>query len=572
MTDHGADHRHSDRLAGEPGELVGLGALVDDLPLAVFEARPDGRVLRTSAGWPLVTATAGGAEIDLVALAHPTDRARLADALDAARTGTQTVVELRVLTVDGSTRAVTGVVGPSRAGPDRVVGFLEDATPRRAREHELAQRAAHDALTGLANRTALVEHLDGALARAARSGRPMGALFLDLDRLKAVNDRFGHAAGDAALRQVAERVRSAVRPGDLAARFGGDELAVVCEDAPAGALVAVGRRILGAIASPPVTVDGVQLTVTASVGVAAVTTGRAGRVSPERLLQEADTAMYQAKQRGRARVEVFRDALGGRARGRTEMAHDLAAAVSQGAIRVLYQPLVELDRDVALGFEALPEWEHPERGVVPRGELLALARDTGLAGALGIQVLRRACAQARAWAEPEDSPPPRLHVDLPTPWLHDTRLVEHVGAVLDETGLEAVRLCVEIPEDVFCGTGDEREARATLTGLRGLGVRLAVDGFGVGPASLGALRDAELDLLKIAPPVVERVHAPRSIAYAAVQVAHALGVSAAADGVETGAQAEALRDLGCDAAQGGWFGPPVHAPGAGALPASRFAS
>jgi diguanylate cyclase (GGDEF)-like protein len=370
---------------------------------------------------------------------------------------------------------------------------LQDELRLRNAELELASRT--DALTGLRNR----RHLEDQLQRLAATGGPLSVLLCDIDRFKQVNDTRGHAAGDEVLRVVAERLRGCLEPGDVAARLGGDEFAVlVPEVADEDEAVARGER-LAAILRTPVTVSGREVLARASVG---VRLARAGDEDPERLLRDADMAMYAAKTAGRAGVRVFDTAMHTRAVQRLDFEAALRRAVIRQQFTVRYQPVVELADGQLAGLEALVRWDHPERGLVMPGEFVGLAEDTGLIVPIGRWVLHAACQAARDWQRRFPlQPPPFLSVNLSVRQLQQPDLLKDVAGALDASGLDPNQLLLEITERVLAT--DQEAMLERLIGLRALGVHLAIDDFGTGYSSLAYLKHLPVDTLKLAKPFVD---------------------------------------------------------------------
>jgi diguanylate cyclase (GGDEF)-like protein len=363
---------------------------------------------------------------------------------------------------------------------------------------ELARRASVDPLTGLANRTALSRRLWEVLAGAGEPGSP-ALLLLDLDDFKTINDSLGHSSGDEVLRVVAERLRSCLHPGDLAARLGGDEFAVLVPrvDGEAEA-VALGER-LAAVMRSPVTVAGREVLARASVG---VRMARGGDEDPERLLRDADMAMYAAKTAGRAGVRVFDTAMHTRAVQRLDFEAALRRAVIRQQFTVRYQPVVELPGGGLAGLEALVRWDHPDRGLVMPGEFVALAEDTGLIVPIGRWVLHAACQAARDWQRRFPlQPHPFLSVNLSVRQLQQPDLLQDVAGALDASGLDPGELMLEITESVLMT--DQNAMLERLGGLRALGVHLAIDDFGTGYSALAYLKTLPVDTLKLAKPFVD---------------------------------------------------------------------
>jgi diguanylate cyclase (GGDEF)-like protein len=443
---------------------------------------------------------------------------------------------------------------------------------------EVARRASVDPLTGLANRTAFSRRLQEALGTLEGSGPPgdqpdrpgdhpggppdppgppaPALLLLDLDDFKTINDSLGHSSGDEVLRVVAERLRGCLGPGDLAARLGGDEFAVlVPEVADEGEAVALGER-MAAILRTPVTVSGREVLARASVG---VRLARGGDEDPERLLRDADMAMYAAKTAGRAGVRVFDTAMHTRAVQRLDFEAALRRAVIRQQFTVRYQPVVELPGGKLAGLEALVRWDHPERGLVMPGEFVALAEDTGLIVPIGRWVLHAACQAARDWQRRFPlQPHPFLSVNLSVRQLQQPDLLEDVAGALDASGLDPDQLMLEITESVLAA--DQEAMLERLSGLRALGVHLAIDDFGTGYSSLAYLRHLPVDVLKLAKPFVDGLlHGAEEAALtnAILRIADLLGLRVIAEGIEQEAQALELARLGCPYGQGFHFARPL---------------
>jgi diguanylate cyclase (GGDEF)-like protein len=423
----------------------------------------------------------------------------------------------------------------------RFVHLTAIAIERAEATATLAQLALHDSLTGLPNRTLLFDRLEHALRRAARRTTPVAVLFLDLDRFKVVNDSLGHDAGDALLVGVAHRLQEAVRPGDTVARFGGDEFVVLCDrvrDVDEAARVAT--RLVEVLREP-FPVGAGEVVVSASIGISL--SGRRADTAT-RLLRDADTAMYRAKERGGAGHHVFDHALHDRAVGRLRLEGALRRALEREELQVAYQPQIELSTGEPVAVEALVRWDHPARGVVPPAQFVPLAEETGLIIPIGAWVLERACADL----VPHDL---AVSVNLSGRQLAQRDLIPTVQQILRATGLPPERLCLEVTESVLIDDTDA--AHAALVALRDLGVRLSIDDFGTGWSSLSYLKRFPFDELKIDQSFVTGLGATDSdeaIVAATIDMAHALGLVVAAEGVEGEEQLRVLTRLGCDRAQG----------------------
>jgi diguanylate cyclase (GGDEF)-like protein len=410
------------------------------------------------------------------------------------------------------------------------------------------QQTLQDSLTGVGNRTRFVEALDRRLAEPTRC---VSVLFIDLDNFKAINDTRGHHAGDAILQAVAERLTISSRSGDVVTRLGGDEFAVLV-NGNAQAAEAVARRFEGELAKP-VLVDGHQLKVRASIGVA--DTGTTNVYDAAQLLRNADLAMFQAKAQGKARMIVFGDALSKEIRERARLQFDLARALDHDEFSLVYQPLIDLFDGKVVGCEALLRWRHPELGPVTPDVFIPLAEETSLIVPLGEWVLRRALKDVVAV---RSLPNFKVSVNLSPQQLLDSGLVAMVADALLESGWPADRLVIEITETVVIT--DVARSTARLAELRDLGVKIAIDDFGTGYSSLSYLRELPIDIVKIDRVFVASLaEDPRSatLLQAIVTMAQGLGLSVIAEGVEDQAQVEALRGLNCRVAQGYLFARPM---------------
>jgi diguanylate cyclase (GGDEF)-like protein/PAS domain S-box-containing protein len=436
-----------------------------------------------------------------------------------------------------------------------LANVLADAIHRSEIEDDIRHQALHDPLTGLPNRVLFLDRVEHALAR--RSTR-VAVLFLDLDHFKLVNDSLGHEAGDALLVDVAPRLREAVRPGDTIGRFGGDEFGILLENVDGErAATEVAERIAAAFARPFV-LDGVEHFAGASIGIAL---GGGGDDEPQALVRDADAAMYRAKERGRGRYELFDAAMRARAMDRLSLENDLRRALERDELRLAYQPVISLRDGAIVSVEALVRWAHPRRGLLPPGEFIGVAEESGLIEPLGEWVLDAACRQAARWhAERPDDRPVGVAVNLAARQLARADVVDVVSATLRRSGLEPSSLSLEITETVLL---DEPDTIArTLIGLGALGVHVELDDFGTGYSSLGYLTRLPIEGLKLDRAFVDGLGTERrdtAVATAVVRMAQALSLHVTAEGVETEVQLAELIGLGCAYAQGFLFARPVDA-------------
>ena len=428
-----------------------------------------------------------------------------------------------------------------------IANVLAIAMGRLRGEEQMRWEALHDPLTGLANRALCRERLIHALAR--RDHGAACVLFIDLDGFKAVNDVYGHAAGDKLLIGLSRRLVSTVRPADTVARLGGDEFVVVCEDIDERTAYALGVR-LGEAISEPLEIDGVEHRLTASIGIAL---GAAGRRDPDALLAEADAAAYRAKAEGRGRVEVFDRRLRVHTRERLRTAAALERALSLGQLRLAYQPIVALADGRVIGHEALLRWDSPSGVLNAPAEFIPVAEESALIVEIGAWALGRACQEAASGSGV-------IHVNVSPRQFAQPDLPELVRDCLRASGLEAQRLRLEFKEAVLAGASET--ARRNLAELRETGVGLVLDDFGTGYSSL---RDLPVSAVKIDRSFVAGLEADSETAIVAAIVAlsRALGIDAIAEGIEREAQVKRLRELGCAYGQGFLFGEPAAEIGSG---------
>ncbi|SDN43773.1 PAS domain S-box-containing protein/diguanylate cyclase (GGDEF) domain-containing protein [Methylobacterium phyllostachyos] len=491
-----------------------------------------------------------------IAAIHPEDRERVMSATRAHLKGQTSSLECeyRVRRADGSAFWVLARARVSSRAPDgqavRLVGTLIDISQRKEAEARIAHMALHDSLTGLPNRNLFRKRLDRALRRAAREPDRHAVLALDLDRFKAVNDTYGHMAGDRVLCLVADRLRAIVPEPNTVARLGGDEFAVILSDIDGGAAAAqVCERIIAAVGEP-MRLDGKVIDIGVSIGSAVLSDHG---LTDEEAFKRADMALFEAKAAGRNTHWMFEAKAHARTAARSSLALDMKEAIRRGDFFLVYQPIIDVTTGSVVSFEALMRWRHPEHGLISPGEFIAVAEETGLIVPLGAWALKEACREAVYWPEPLC-----VSVNVSTVQFRGG-LEEAVIAALASSGLAAQRLKLEVTESLLAQNPEQ--AVAVLHRLRAIDVHIALDDFGTGYSSMSYLRRFPFHLLKIDRAFIRDIADPdaAAIVRAMVGIGERLGMGIIAEGVETAEQLELVRREGCKQVQGYLFSKPLPA-------------
>jgi diguanylate cyclase (GGDEF)-like protein/PAS domain S-box-containing protein len=488
-------------------------------------------------------------------LLHPDDRERvLAAHVHTHQTHEPLSLEYRLIARDGRVvwlRDEGVIVFDDEQKPLYLQGYLLDITREHEAEQQLRQLALYDPLTGLANRAFFHERLRHAIKLRHEEGHATGLLYVDLDDFKGINDRWGHDLGDEVLHEIGRRIERSVRPGDTAARLGGDEFAIVLtEPLTPEEAVGVAERLLGEIGRPLESGSGALYT-SASIGIAFGS-------NDEALLREADIAMYRAKGHPELGYAFFDSTLDRVAVERSERIAELREGIARGEFRLDYQAVVDLEHGEIRGYEALVRWEHPTAGELPPSEFIPLAEETGLIVGLGEWVLTEACTEATRLYQLHGRPM-HISVNVSARQLHHPDFARHVTRALDSSALLPSLLTLELTESTLLGS-DERVAQ-TLAKLKELGVVLALDDFGTGYASLSYLRQFPIDVVKIDRSFTANAGSEDGdlvLLKGIIDLGHALELNLVAEGIETSEQHAIVRKLGCQQAQGFYFGRPSH--------------
>jgi diguanylate cyclase (GGDEF)-like protein/PAS domain S-box-containing protein len=515
--------------------------------------------LKASTGHQIFT----GASIAIEANGHPLS----ADMFPHAKTLATGVSEDDVVigVTDGSGRrqwlslSSRLLSGAGQVDSPMVVCSFTDVTDRKAAEAQLHWLAYHDSLTGLGNRSLFNDELERELLVSMQRGTNLAVLFIDLDRFKLVNDSFGHAAGDEVLLALAQRFKSAVRGGDVVSRFSGDEFVVLCRNVQdVNVAVSLASEYSRLLAEPVKLSTGRNVVVTSSVGVSFV---MRGRQSAQDILQQSDVAMFQAKNKGRSRVEVFDESLRAKSVARLEIYDDLRHSIDHDELAVHYQPIARVSDDRIVAMEALVRWNHPSRGLLGPMEFIPFAEETDLIFKLGRWVLREACQTMAGWRKDlpgaEDA---YITVNLSAHQLTDPELLETIASALQDSGLPPEALVMEVTESMLMS--DTSASIAMLGGIHEMGVGLAIDDFGTGYSSLAQLKRFPVKILKIDKSFVDGLGSfdnDEAIVAAIVQLSKALGLVVLAEGVERPIQLQRVADLGCDLYQGYLMSRPTRA-------------
>jgi diguanylate cyclase (GGDEF)-like protein/PAS domain S-box-containing protein len=544
-------------------KLTCMGNLLSTTEERIYFKDLDSRFLLVSRGWivaitPDRTAeeVVGKTDFDFFSEEHAT--AAFEDEQRIIRTGVPIVGKLERETFrNGISPWVSTTKMPLRDERGQIIGTFgisRDVTAQIKAENALAYQVLHDPVTGLANRAALMDRLPQALFALDREPGQLAVLYVDLDHFKAINDAFGHDAGDQVLAEVGRRLSQLSRHVDTVARLGGDEFVLLCGALRGDDASRVADRIVREIRAPYVE-DGRDLSITCSVGIVVT---RDPLTKPEQLIRDADEAMYQAKDAGRNCCRVFdsRERIGTLA---SRLQAELSGAIDGEELFLLYQPLFSLDDQSLVGVEALVRWRHPERGIVLPDDFIPFAEQHGLIDKIDSFVLDEACRQLAEWTSRDGWPTGfTMAVNVSGAELSDAEFAGRVADVIGRHGIAPAQLCLEMTETAF--VGEWGDVQQTLSALSKLGVRLALDDFGTGYSSLAHLQRLRVDILKIDRSFVAQIgRSPRDreIVGAVTAMSHALGITVVGEGIETSHQLDTLAGLDCDQGQGFLFARPL---------------
>jgi diguanylate cyclase (GGDEF)-like protein/PAS domain S-box-containing protein len=559
-------------IAADAGEERIFTLSSEDRPYRNFvENMSDGAATVSADG---IVLYANQAFADLVALSsnsvvgHPVleflteaSRPRLADLIGPGNLGG--AVEATLTSVSGNTVPVRFSSSSTMQTDGEEIACLtvRDLTRERLAEATLAHSAQHDGLTDLPNRTLLTDRIGHALERRRGESTTLALLFCDVDGFKHINDAYGHQIGDDMLRLVAERLSSAVRPGDTVARIGGDEFVILCETLEHfNDAATIAYRASAAVAAP-IAGGPADLEMTVSIGVAVAAAG--DNVTADTLLRDADEAMYKAKRQGPNVVELFDEQLRAAASSSLRLLGEMRRAEADRQLRLHYQPVLQLHSESVIGVEALIRWEHPTRGLVQPDDFVPFAERSGLIVGIGAWVVHEACEQAAIWAADRRLPAEQLTISVNVSGRQLVRragLLQAVSLALEESGVEPTSLVLEVTESALMD--DAEAALRVLTELKTLGVQIAIDDFGTGYSSLVYLKRFPVDLIKIDRSFVAGLGRDRedaAIVRSVIDLAHALSIATVAEGIETPRHLAMLQDLGCAYGQGYLWSPAVPA-------------
>ncbi len=546
-----------------------FAALAENSSDAVIVVDRDGRILNEAPNLAGMLGRTGSTTtgMDAIELLRPVDRDGARSALNRwwLTSGVIADGEVQATHADGSDRWF-GVRAANLADNPVVAGLvinLRDITDRKRAEQELSHNVFHDSLTGLANRALFNDRLEHAISRTARTGLDVAVVYLDLDGFKMINDTRGHEAGDRVLGEVAARLARVVRNSDTVSRLGGDEFAILIEESPRALDEAeiLAGRVLQSLTVPFV-VEAQQVVLSASIGIAV------GDISctASSMMGDADIAMYKAKTTGKAKWAVYEPGMRTAALERLQLESDLYRAVEKQELRLVYQPIIALESNMVVGFEALLRWDHPTLGVIEPDAFIALAESNGTIVEIGRWVLDEACNTAARWRHAYPAAQLTMAVNISARQIATTEIVDHVASALHASGFRPELLILELTESVL--VKDAETASQRLQQLRALGVRLAIDDFGTGYSSLSYLRQFPIDILKIdrsfTNTIIDRSQPP-AIVRGLLDLAKTLRMETVAEGIELVVQLDSLRDQQCDYGQGFLFAKPLEAGEAASL-------
>ncbi len=494
-------------------------------------------------------------------LIHPDDQDRVKAAFLASEQNHEIELEYRILNRDGGIRwlKVRAQSHSHDAAQHRLDGIMYDISDRKEVETKLLHNAQHDALTGLQNRSLFIEHVNARLQQAKREKElQFAVLFIDLDGFKKINDSLGHHCGDQLLTHIAKALGDVVRPTETIARLGGDEFTVLLANIRhPGDAIQVAQRIEAKL-KVPLELEGRTITTTASIGIAI---GSASYQNADELLRDADIAMYQAKRGGKANYQLFESEMHAQVLHQISLENDLHQALERQEFLLHYQPILNLESETLLGFEALVRWHQPERGLVSPADFIPLAEESGLIDELGEQILRQACHQMHQWqTDYQDASNLTMNVNISSRQLQSPNFVNMVDAILAETEIDSRCLKLEITESLLLG--DDPEVLTTLYALQDRKIQLSLDDFGTGYSSLSYLNRFPIKTLKIDRSFINQMESdPQSYAIVKTMttLAQTLSMNIVAEGVETSSQAVLLKELQCNSVQGYLFSKPLSA-------------